>query len=420
MSSPRASTTVARSALCFVVLILLAAAFKNDASIMVGVRFERLLPPALLTVKKYSPLFMLMAVAIGGILLLRRRSLSLRVGKVALVLLVLMFLSAMRSMLYEGEGSSKLFMAFALNAVVIVLCGLFQAELGVQKFKEIFLRGFFWFSTIFIAVNLLLLATGYGNVAGVVRFYGTTTHPNFIGLQLAICTLAVAMPVFSGIAQNSRWGYVFRIILFAAGLYLLVTTGSRTAAGVFAVGLAMLAWTARLTLLRVAMLACLLVVVPIALTSSSSFDAASDSELMLVYDRGEGGANTRARAWSSMSDAILEKPLFGQGYFEGYSENSYLRAAAAFGIPFGLVFFLANLQMMAAWFFRALKQGHDRHSVDHVLCSLSVGLFAGGMLEGYLVDSWSLPKLVLLFLAAMSVRVVSPRRQESRVAMANG
>ncbi len=400
-------------------LTLLAAAFKNDASMLVSGRFETLSPPLLLAVKKYSPFFMLMAIAVGGILLLRRESLSLRVGKIAWVLLVLLLLSAIRSMLYEGQGSSKLFFAFVISAVVIVLCGVFQSVLGVQKFKETFFRGFFWFSAIFITTNLLLLVTGYGYVAGVVRFYGTTTHPNFIGFQLAICTVAVAMPVFSSGAQQSRWVFGAKIILFLAGAYLLVATGSRTAAGSLGIGLVMLAWTARLKMLRIAILACLLVVLPLALTSSW-FDATDDSDLVQVYDRGESGANTRAGAWGSMSDAIMEKPLFGQGYFVGASENSYLRAAVAFGVPFGLVFFLANLQLMVGWLFRALRQGREPHSVDHILCALSVGLFAGGMLEGFLVDSWSLPKLLLLFLAAMSVRVVPLRRSRPRGAMAHG
>lgn len=381
--------------------LLLAASLKDDSDAIATSAFwsELAVHPAIAALKANSQLFLALAAVAGALSFGRARPAFVQVSGAAFALLLLSGAASLRASFFGTDSAVKLLQASLMIMFILASSGNFIASRGIVSFRQQARNALYLFSAAFVVINTLNFALGYGFVPGNPRFFGTSSHPNFIGVQLAICNIVVASRLLGPNLLRER-GSATAILLLVAGLTAQFATGSRTALIVLFIGLGTL-WLARRKYKP--SVGSLISLVLFALICSYVFFTLYGTGE--AYSRGESG-DTRTAAWFRMLQLISVRPWLGQGYFTGNSENSYLRAMAAFGIPYGLMllalaFFCVYRHLRLAWSSR-----HDLKSPEHLQFALLLALLAGSMLEAYLTDSWSLPKLVfiLLTITALPVR----------------
>lgn len=319
----------------------------------------------------------------------------------ALTFSAIYFYGSMRVLTTSPALGLKFFVAFALMVVIqfylAALAGRGRDMIGIVN------RALVTLSAILILLNLSEYVAGNGYVPGFPRFFGTSSHPNFLGVQMAVCSLFM----LNASGGHSRMLRVLKLVLFFSGLVLLQATGSRTGLVIFAVGFIVLqAITIRpgkfllVSLIGVAVLTLVLLAFGHGLWSSD------------VYDR--GGVNTRTQSWTSLWDAVQNAPFFGLGEFPRNSENSLLRGWATLGLAYPLLFIVAMgsfcVQLMNFFGTATLK----RAAAPVAVCC---GLSAGAMLEGYLVDANSFALHAwFICLTAASIHLGSARQLVGSVA----
>jgi hypothetical protein len=243
----------------------------------------------------------------------------------------------------------------------------------------------------YIFINFINFISGYGFVPGNSRYFGTATHPNFIGVNLAICNLII----MAGFKNKVPLLWMLPFVLI--GVAMQVASGSRTSFIMLCVGLMAFQYAGfgfkfKLKLLLPAAVLVIFFCV---------FLIFAPERYFVFFERGETGGDTRSVAWINMFLTILDNPWFGVGGFVGYSENSYLRVMVAYGIFFGAAIGLTFLSVAVALY--RVVRNLTKHRFIGVNFSLCCALLVGGVLEGYLADLWSFPKLIFYFLALSCV-----------------
>lgn len=379
----------------FIFLLLLSAAFKDDIDTVSNSEFwsELALPGWLSLLKRGSDVLLFVAGAVGLLCILRSASATFTISRTAVAFLILIFLSILRAVYDTPDAATKLFMASLLALFVFVVLGTLISRYGAENIKIAAARAFIAFASVFIAINGLIYVLGYGFVPNNPRFFGTATHPNFIGVQLAISNLVMLFVVLT--SGNGKGKLILGVPLLCAGLWLMLSTGSRTALMVFIFGAAALLASVNKYRVKWWMFGLPIMALSLAVYITISTDVS------LAFQRGEGGGNTRALAWGSMLRQISESPWIGHGYYIGYSENSYLRAMSAFGVLWGVALLLVVLVCALKHSKQSYINRGTPSSPQHLFFSLMVAISFGGLFEGYIVDSWSLPRLTFLFLLAL-------------------
>lgn len=370
----------------FVLFAAIAASFKNDAKGLESMSSDwssLSVPGYVTTLREYSAYLL---AGIAGIVLLHaiHSRTKHRLTEAAGVLGILACAAISRALAYEPSLAINVIIATIAYAQLYLLVDEGVSKEGLGATASSTIGSLCVFGACLTIINTHLYVTEQGYVSGVPRFFGTTTHPNFLGIQLALFLVAAVATLRT---TSIRVMMLPPMILAAI---LLVQTGSRTGLIVMATGVLTylacckhwrpLAWTATISL-----------VAAFWLFGGDFLGSTAD-----VYDRGVGGSNTRAGAWSSLIEAVLDAPIFGHGLYKGASENSYLRMMANNGIPYGLLFIwvVTNTLWNATGDLRRKNSSKPSGALE-INIALLVALLIGGMFEGYLADYFSIPSLTL-------------------------
>jgi hypothetical protein len=230
------------------------------------------------------------------------------------------------------------------------------------------------------------------------RLIGVSGNPQFVGVLCACSGLCLVWLI--GRRQGPM--RLACIALLIAALVGILWSGSRTSLMMLAVGLFVM-FIRRLGVMSIA-----LPLVAVAFLFTRWIADALAIELPL--ERLWSSENTRREAWGRLIQAFLRNPFVGSGAEElDASENSFLYAAASFGIV-GLVLLVSSVVATLAICFRAVRLYTQMNLLQHKSVNLILGLVAmilfGSVFEGYLVGRvGAMPLLWLAAIASLEILV---------------
>ncbi|WP_374494569.1 O-antigen ligase family protein [Zoogloea sp.] len=383
----------------FIRLMLLGLAFlalfKDDSSVIENSEFwtELEWDPISMMFKKVSLYVGLLGAAAGCALILMCRKKVVRLGSASLPYLGLLLYVVFR-VAVEGESAAgKYVLGFVLMLVLLVAIEFYISNFGVGQCVSELSFSLGVVAIFYVLLNFVGMVMGYGYVPGNPRFFGTSSHPNFIGVQLALCDLTL---LYLLNRSRSVSAILVVLVLLAVGLYMQAASGSRTGLAVFAVGLVFWMLASRGFKLKASLIYAMIVFGVLCLAGYLYFFA----DIADAFDRGDHGYDTRSEVWAALLKTSLENPIFGTGYFIAASENSYLRGAAAYGVPYALV--LVGVVCKASFdLYRGVRISSRIRPELALFLSYLMALSAGGVLEGYLIDTLSYQ--ILVFVLSLSV-----------------
>lgn len=318
------------------------------------------------------------------------RRIAVHLSAPALTFSLIYLFGFLRSFTVDPSFSTKMIMGFAFLLLLQVYIGLLflnRSENAVRIIEKAFLS----MSSILIMFNWYEYLTGNGFVgASGQRFFGTASHPNFLGVQIGISCLAQLYFLRS----PNLFKKALYLFFTCVGLLILYRTGSRTGLVVFVTG----TFCYLLIAARYSTIAALAVTFGPLIAILLYLWTALDVSKLDVYNR-EGGANTRADAWNVLWTSIRTHPFLGEGGFVGPSEGSMLRGWSALGIAYPFMFLLT-----CGLFVRrnAVMWAGNRLLQVAILLAIIVGATMGSIFEGYLVDTFSFP-LIAWFMALTTI-----------------
>jgi hypothetical protein len=378
----------------FVVLLacLLLAALKVETGVAeTGEQLADLLsPPWLETIRGQLLSVFLVVIGAASCWSLFSGQLRLRVSILFMLACAIPLYGAFRSSFDDTELAWKSLLAFSLFAFLATFIAFRRANVGAEVVTGTASAAFAAFAFALVTLNLVMYVIGYGYLGRNERFYGSAIHPNFLGVQMAICVL-----VLSHLTVTARpLLKIFAAVFLTGALFLLMQTGSRTALIILGSGFCVGVWP--MIGFRGRMLLCATLV---ALLSILSVSGLPDGSTLGAYGRG-GIFDTRSIAWSEMAERIVRRPMLGLGTFAGASENSLMRGWAAFGLPYFLIM-LSVIVLGLVSSCRIIAHQERLCPANQIAAGLFCGLVAGSMFEGYLCDNMSVP--VLTFIIASSL-----------------
>ncbi|MDA0803777.1 MAG: O-antigen ligase family protein [Planctomycetota bacterium] len=219
------------------------------------------------------------------------------------------------------------------------------------------------------------------------RFVGVTSNPQFVGVFSAMALLAGTWLWRS----RTPMGKIALAATMGAMLMALFFTGSRTSMLMAAIGLGIISFRR---------LGNLVFLAPLLLGGIWAVQYVAD-----LFGVGPGlerlteGGNTRTYVWAIMWDDFLNNPAFGRGATEKGqgSENSYLFAAASYGIAgAGLLVVGAARAFILAFRPRIPSASINTLRSREFLVAFIMMSLAGSVLEGFLVGRVNVVFFVLL------------------------
>lgn len=383
----------------FIFSLLLAAAFKDDTAQITNSEFWSDLSwhPFVVILKSNFTILAALNVVIGAFLVVRERSPVFMKITYLLVLAIMYVVATSRAVFADVDHAAKLSVTIAILVWVWIVIGKSRVLYGTEVSVSLAEKSISAFAIFFVILNLINYASGYGYVPGNPRFFGTSGHPNFIGVQLALCNLLI---LFRFGRTNGRLTRILTSIAFLFGIYLMIITGSRTAIVMFIGGLVVLYGIGGRGRMKLFILPLFLI-----LGLAYSFVGATSPDSLDMYGRGEDTTDTRTEAWASMLTDISESPWMGKGVPSGKSENSYLKASKEYGVLYGIIL-IALVVSRILTLYRFTKTYNGIIYYQGWLTVISA-LAIGGCFEGFLDDSFSFPLMV--FCLVLSVPVVKRR-----------
>lgn len=374
---------------CF--LLFLSVCFKNDADTLASSEFWDTVTyhPIVIFFKNNSYYILLLSFLLGFNLIIKNYIKDFKIiSHSNAFLLIFVYCLVLIRVSIQDQGfflKSSFSLFLIISLFLIFSSGVYFY--GIQQIKKYFLKSLILFSFFYIFINTINFFYGYGYAALGNRYFGIAVHPNFAGVQFAICnSILIAVIMF--------WRKIFLIPIFLMGVYLQIMTGSRTSFLIFFSFLLCVYFFKKKNisdyLLMIVFLISSFFIIP-----RLSFES---------MDRG-GSSNTRSQVWQNMLDISFEKPFLGWGMETSNSENSFLRFAIIMGYPF-LFLFIFLVLLVIKKYYSNLKNSYfekNEYNINIVLFGLFVGLVIGGMTEGYIADTWSFPKVVLVFLIFLAL-----------------
>lgn len=387
----------------FLLLLFFGVVYKDDVDLIASHRWfnELSWPPFVHIFKENWALFIGAAAACGAIWLITQRKFAISRNRLAVLIVLLPFVAMCRGLLESQELGAKLSLAFVFATGLVFLAVMAAARLGKLEYGRRLAGALYCFAMAHVSVNLYLLASGHGYVPGNPRFFGTSAHPNFIGVQLGLCSIVLLSRIHS--KKN-----LIPAIFLAASIGLQVLSGSRS--GLLVLGTGMLVFIAGRQRFATTTL---LTMVALAGVGGSIAWMYTPAELLLSFDRGTVGADTRSAAWATLASAIAARPILGHGLFTLATENSFLRGWANYGALYFIILLLtivASTQKLLR-----LTRKSDYATVPRLLLSLHAGLIIGGIFEGYLVDSLALPVVIFFITSSFDIQFHRQRVEQQRV-----
>jgi O-Antigen ligase len=284
--------------------------------------------------------------------------------------------------------------------VVIFYCLNIIVNDGASNFVKILVSSMLYFSNFIIAINAFNLLTGNGFVPGNPRLFGTTAHPNYMGVQFGLAEIVILCELLK---NTSFIRLLVSVTMFLCGLLMLTLTGSRTGLLVFVVGsyfmlVAKAGFTARFAV--TALVGVIVLVIGTAFLINA-FEAGTDNSILDTYLRADvEGYSDRSEAWAGLVDQIAERPITGVGRYGILSENSFLRGWAIYGLPYFITFNALVITNLFGLVVSCRRFGYE-YGIS-LLFGLFMGLIAGSIFEGYLVEIWGVPIIVWILLTVSS------------------
>ena len=386
---------------------LLLAAFKveADTTLTGELVVEAISHPWLVALRPMMFPIVLAITALAAACALFGAELRLRLHPVSLLICALPFYAAFRSSFEDADLALKSLQAFLLFAFLTIFIAFRRANVRDDVVADTVAAAFSLLAFILVCLNLMFYLGGYGYLGQNARFFGTTVHPNFLGVQMAVCGIILLHLALTGRPMLKP----VAIAALAAAVFLLVQSGSRTALVVLAGGFYLCAWRVIGFKARLVAGALLLAVVGIVLVS----DLAQDNWLE-VYSRG-GFTDTRSAAWQDLVHRIAQRPVLGLGVFEGASENSLMRGWAAYGLPYFLIMSAMILAGLASRY-RASRSA-QASSASQLVAGLFFGLILGSMFEGYLCDNMSVGIVTLVIVSSVIGAPSAPATEDNPAAL---
>jgi hypothetical protein len=309
------------------------------------------------------------------------------------ILMAMAALALVRVGLQSGDEYVK--MIYGLTIVMIVI-GYMSAIAGTYGATALHMcsgNAVALFSFFLIAANGVEYLSDNGVIPGESRMFGTAGHPNFTGVQLALSSICLFIWPRRKLIYAKVAGGVGLII----GLFLVVQTGSRTALVMVLSGI-ILAASSRFTLSTVAKS---LWLVGAAVVLFIVYQYLDNGLLEFsAFSRGLSGEDTRSSVWLSLLGEIAENPLWGNGTHIAFSENSYLRAWAAYGIVYAVLLATLAFRILKSHFYSSRFGAADETA--SLFFGLTGALLLGAIFEGYLLDVFSVPVVFLFYLSCLA------------------
>lgn len=277
---------------------------------------------------------------------------------------------------------------------IFILYFIFLAKDGDNNSEKRYtsiLKGLYYFTAIIVTINFYLYLFEYTNTSWKGRFIGVFHHPNFTGVNFAICA-SIILCINKTFKSNNLITFfnMFSTTLLLLSVILIMASGSRT--GLLGFASAILGYfyvQKHLKTSTILLLAFISFVIFIA------FD--SIVEMLAYYipgiDRITQAGNTRDGVWASMWGDFMENPVFGVGANVKDTAGSYFRALAIGGI-------FAAFPLFMCIFFCVLRVARNRGGYSFrdawfpgLLCVLTTSIT-----EGYLADSLSLGLIYFVFI----------------------
>ncbi|MCZ6835472.1 MAG: O-antigen ligase family protein [Planctomycetota bacterium] len=326
-----------------------------------------------------STLFLATGVLLGLGLLLQLQVLSIRdiAGQGWMLLVIGLFQGVMRGV-HDGFVQGMMSIGFAVATIlplITIIPALHREE--VDWFK--FLRIFMWVNLAWIAcvavqfvVNPSKLTLGSED-----RFIGITSNPQHAAMTLSVFSTVALWLFMNDKSSRARWPF---LLLFGIDIVMLMGTGSRTGILLLFIGLVAILYR------RMGRTVLLLPIVAGVLYLA--FFLAGQLDLDLGFQRVVSFEDTRTGRWIQLWNEGMEAPLIGLGRYDiAGTENSYLMAVAAFGLPMLALILL----LMAVSLWHCFKLWRSRPYAGSLACYIDLTLgfnvmyFIGAMLEGHIL-----------------------------------
>ncbi|HWB53088.1 MAG TPA: O-antigen ligase family protein, partial [Tepidisphaeraceae bacterium] len=241
----------------------------------------------------------------------------------------------------------------------------------------------------FAFLNVCQFLAHPGDVTRGSRFEGTTSNA-----QHAACYCAMLMlPVLYLLIRpgRSKFGRIAMVIGFTVLLVMELWTGSRTGLLMTITGVGLL-FRARLGRLAGAgIVVAFLVILVVNVTANVWGSHVISAHLISTLD-------TRSGVWRNLLNSFAANPVFGElSHGElGVGENSYLSAAARFGvlglIPLGISMLLVVMALVRLQ--RVSKNLPDKMLADLVIAAMAQ-IYVGAMFEGYLLGTLAMEQYMI-------------------------
>ena len=231
------------------------------------------------------------------------------------------------------------------------------------------------------------------------RFIGGASNPQFVAVLFGI---GLVMVIWLAANDKRKFLPFYTMLAIPSGVALLAT-GSRTGLLMFLLGLCFLG------VRRFGRMILILPILGFALMLMVQL--ANAVGLGLPFDRFISGGDTRTVAWSTLIRQFMSSPIIGVGQVDaGYSENSYLLAAAAYGIP-SIILLIAFVAASCYLLLRTMRACAPWPTLN-LQCDLILGTFAayfaGTLVEGYLVGRVN-ATLVLITAMIATTKILNDR-----------
>jgi hypothetical protein len=347
--------------------------------------------------KEYSIAILVLTCALILLSALKWRHFSVFLTFAPLIFLINVLYAVCRGSIEDFQFGLRLLTGLLLYAATIFYCCNIIINTGASEFIKIVASCMLYFSYFIVAINAFNLLTGNGFVPENPRLFGTALHPNHLGVQLGIAEIVLLCEFLK------KPGFIRLFVsamMFLCGLWMLTLTGSRTGLLVFVVGsyfmlLAKAGFTARFAI--AAFVGVIMLVIGAVFLIHQFDSSILDSYLR---DNVEVDASNRTEAWNDLMDQIAQRPFTGTGRYGNSSENSFLRGWTIYGLPYFLMF---NVLVITNLFglLVSCKRFNYEYGIS-LLFGLFVGLIAGSIFEGYLVEIWGVPIIVWILLTVSS------------------
>ena len=250
------------------------------------------------------------------------------------------------------------------------------------------------------------------------RFLGTTGNP-----QHAAVLLSTTIPALLYLIEREENQIWFKgvLIAFAAiiGIGILMT-GSRTGMIMTVVSILLFYNISGKLITRAAMLAGALLLISMVFESSQQWFMETTGSQLDRFFGPELFKDTRTHVWSAQWETFKDYPFFGKPLqgdrLSGYGENSWLGAAAAFGL-IGLIPLLLFGWECLKMIFKLYRYG-NREPIHQKQCNLVIAgllsLLAGSIFEPYLLGTITFQLIALMQYLILGKFLLQLQHQEKR------